>query len=111
MWYPGCAPSESAVCGTLVVQSAQSSDALQDPGVWRGGRDNGEAEVEHVVSTLPRGIEHALADPSLVQRALVSVLRWHVVQRSFWHKSDRGALGCKNLTLVRENRHFWSYFT
>ena len=33
-----------------------------------------------------------------------------IIQRSFWYMFDRVALSCKILTLVRENRHFWSYF-
>ena len=33
-----------------------------------------------------------------------------IIQRSFWYMFDRVALSCKILTLVREIRHFWSYF-
>ena len=46
-----------------------------------------------------------------VKPCLLLYIVLHIVQRSFWHRSDRGALRCKNLTFVRENRHFWSYFT
>ena len=33
-----------------------------------------------------------------------------IIQRSFWHRFDSCAMMCKILTLVREIRHFWSYF-
>ena len=42
---------------------------------------------------------------------LTTITDEDIIQKTFWHKSNRGALRCKILTFVREIRQFWSYFT
>ena len=45
-----------------------------------------------------------------VLQCLLYTTKSCIIQRSFWHMSDSCAMMCKILTLVREIRHFWSYF-